>query len=120
MSNVNAELERLNREELQLGHDNIDLETHVSRLQGERRDLLANIERVTINYDNVVRELGHERRNMDSNNDWHTKLIITKNMFEYLEFLAKVRKQRVFSDMAQYCDFDRNCHLKLKNFSNVV
>jgi hypothetical protein len=53
-------------------------------LQGERRELLANIERVTINYDTVVRELGHERRNMDSNNDWHTKLIVTKNLFEYL------------------------------------
>jgi len=32
LNNVNNELERLNREELQMNHENIDMDTHIARL----------------------------------------------------------------------------------------
>jgi len=65
------------------------MEAHVVRLQNERRDLLANIERVTKKFDDAVQDLGRHRRNMDYDNDWHTKLIVTKNIFTGLELFAK-------------------------------
>jgi hypothetical protein len=120
IAQVNGELDQLNRQELELSRDNIDLETHIARLQAERRDLLAQIERLTVNYDTTTREMGHERRGQDNNNDWHTKLIVTKNLFEYLDMLCRLRKQKVFSDVRQYCEFDRSCHLKLRNFANAL
>jgi len=40
-----------------------------------------NIERITKKFDGAVQDLGKDRRNMDYDNDWHTKLIVTKNIF---------------------------------------
>ena len=57
------------------------MEAHVVRLQNERRDLLINIERITKKFDEAVQDLGKDRRYMDHDNDWHTKLIVTKNIF---------------------------------------
>jgi len=78
---VNNELERLNREHLQTNHENIDMETHVARLQAERRDLLANVERITIMFDNCVNDMTRDRRSQDDQNDWHTKQIVAKLVF---------------------------------------
>jgi len=96
---VNNELERLNRDQLQMNHENIDMESHVERLLAERRDLLANIQRITIVFDNCVHDLTQDRRNMDDSNDWHTKLIVTKVIFQTLELSIKDRKQKVFYEI---------------------
>lgn len=92
LSNVNVELERLNREELQINHENIDLEANVARLQQDRRELLSKIERLTLQFDGSVRELTHGKRNMDRDNQWHTKLIVTKNMHVALELMVRRRR----------------------------
>lgn len=67
---ANNELERLNRQHLGMNHENIDMETHIQRLQSERHELLRNLEQLTITYDDCVRDITRERRNMDAQNDW--------------------------------------------------
>jgi hypothetical protein len=68
LSDIHAattELEQLNREQLGHNHDNIDMETHVARLMAERHELLKNLEQLTITYDDCVRDITRERKNMD-------------------------------------------------------
>lgn len=120
LHNVNNELERLNRDELQYNHDNIEMEAHVVKLQNERRELMATIERITYKYDEVVKNLSRDRRNMDLDIDWHTKLIISKNLHAALEMFIKTRKQVVFNEILTYCRFDSLCHVKLRNLSTVL
>lgn len=81
---------------------------------------MANIERLTINMDDCARNLTRERREMDSNNDWHVKLIMSKVIYTQIEQFMKVRKQTVFRNIHEYSDFDRECHNKLRVFSNVL
>ena len=68
-----------------MNHENIDMETHIQRLQSERHELLRNLEQLTITYDDCVRDITRERRNMDAQNDWQTKLIVTKIIFEHIQ-----------------------------------
>lgn len=103
LNNVNNELERLNRDNLQFSKENIDMETHVARLQSERRDLIMHIEQLTQEFDFCVQDLTRERRDMDESNDWHTKLIVSKIIFSTLEIAIKNRKQVVFTETKQYC-----------------
>ena len=79
---ASTELEQLNREQLGHNHENIDMETHVARLMAERHELLKNLEQLTITYDDCVRDITRERKNMDVQNDWQTKLIVAKIIFE--------------------------------------
>jgi uncharacterized protein (DUF3084 family) len=116
---VNNELERLNRDQLQINNENIDMESHIERLQAEKRNLQANVQRITIVFDNAVHDLTKDRRSMDESNDWHTKLIVTKVIFQNLELSMQARKQKVFHEIHQYSDFDRECHNKLRNFAAV-
>ena len=58
------------------------METHVARLMAERHELLKNLEQLTITYDDCVRDITRERKNMDVQNDWQTKLIVAKIIFE--------------------------------------
>ena len=81
---------------------------------------MANIERLTINMDDCARNLTRERREMDSNNDWHVKLIMSKVIYTQIEQFMKVRKQTVFRNIHEYSDFDKECHNKLRVFSNVL
>jgi len=69
LNSVNLELDRLNHDSRNINHQNIDLESQVSRLQAERADILSNLERLTITYDDCVRDITRERRNMTSHND---------------------------------------------------
>jgi hypothetical protein len=82
--------------------------------------LLSNIERITKKFDLAVKDLGRDRRNMDGDNDWHTKLIVSKHLHATLEMFIKSRRQVVFNEMAKYCEFDSSCHYKLRNFANCI
>jgi len=92
LQNTNIEIERLNREELQLNHDNIDSESQLIRIQNERRELLSNIERITLRFDQAVQDMGRAKTNMDFDNDWQTKLIVSKRVLQTLEACIKVRR----------------------------
>jgi hypothetical protein len=57
---------------------------------------------------------------MDSQNDWQTKLIVTKIIFEHLSMFQRVRRQRALREIQEYVRFDKVCSDKLKSFSNTV
>lgn len=117
LSNVNIELDRLTREERVFNHDTIDLETNVARLQNERRDLLSKIERLTIRYDEVVRDITYSKRHMSRDNNWQLKLIVFKKFHVSLDIMLKKRKQATFFEISNYSVFDHKCHNKLKTLA---
>ena len=82
---VSNALELIGREEMQISHESEDLRAHINRLQMEKSDLLRNLENLTIEYDNCVRDITRDRQGMDSQNDWQTKLLITKIIFTNIE-----------------------------------
>lgn len=57
---------------------------------------------------------------MDSQNDWQTKLIVAKIIFEHLTLAQKMRGQNAFKELYDYVGFDKDCHQKLRTFSNVM
>lgn len=57
---------------------------------------------------------------MDAQNDWQTKLIVTKIIFEHISMFQKVRRQRAMKELQNYVHFDKVCHEKLKTFSNCL
>lgn len=117
---MSNELELIGREELQISHESEDLRAHINRLQMEKSDLLRNLENLTIEYDNCVRDITRDRQGMDSQNDWQTKLLITKIIFTNIELFQQARTQNAFTEMVEYARFDRNCHSKLSAFANVL
>lgn len=81
LNNVNSELDCILREENHLHHSSIDLETQISRLQTEKRELLDQIERLTILIDTTGRDFNLDRGERERTNDWHVKLIVSKVIF---------------------------------------
>lgn len=67
---ANNELEMLTRSETSLKQDNNEWSEQIRRLQDEKSELLRNLENLTIQYDNCVRVITGDRRNMDQSNDW--------------------------------------------------
>jgi hypothetical protein len=57
------------------------------------------LEQLTITYDDCVRDITRERRNMDSQNDWQTKLIVTKIIFEHLSMFQRVRRSKALKEL---------------------
>ena len=57
---------------------------------------------------------------MEAQNDWNTKIIVAKVIFENLYKFQKSRKQASFKDMAEYCEFDKDCHNKLRIFADKL
>ena len=53
---------------------------------------MTKIERLTFNYDSTARDLGTNKRHMDRDNAWHTKLIVTKNLHVGLDLMIKRKK----------------------------
>ena len=92
LTDVNNQIERINRDGLTNNHQNIDLEANVARLQQERREILKKIEGLTGQFDGTVRELNYGKRDIDRDNGWHTKLIVTKNMHVALDFMIRRRR----------------------------
>lgn len=62
---VSNELELIGREELQVDHESQDLRQLIGRLQNEKNDLLRQLEDLTIEYDNCVRDITRDRAGMD-------------------------------------------------------
>ena len=82
--------------------------------------ILSNLERLTITYDDCVRDITRERRNMTSHNDQHTKLIVAKIVFRNLEQCIRDRKKSSFKELVEYTKFDQDCHQKLKTLYMVI
>lgn len=57
---------------------------------------------------------------MDAQNDWQTKLIVTKIIFEHIQMFQKIRRQKALKELQEYVRFDKVCHDKLKAFSNTM
>ena len=96
------------------------MESHVARLMAERHELLKNLEKLTITYDDCVRDITRERKNMDAQNDWQTKLIVAKIIFENIQLCQRVRAQAAYKELTDYVGFDKACHQKLRSFSNAM
>jgi len=57
---------------------------------------------------------------MEAQNDWNTKIMVTKLMFENITKFQRSRKQSSFHEMAEYCHFDKDCHAKLRVFADKM
>lgn len=64
--------------------------------------------------------MSYGKRNMDRDNSWHTKLIVTKNMHVALELMVRRRKQVIYNELVNYSIFDGQCHQKLRNLANTL
>lgn len=115
----NLDLDRLNAQEHHLNRCNIDIDQENQRIQVERAELLKNLENLTRTFDDCVRDITRERRNMDRNNDRQTKLIVAKIIFQNLELFQSARKQVAFTDMHNYISFDKGCQKKLRDFGSA-
>lgn len=57
---------------------------------------------------------------MDQSNDWQTKVLLAKIIFNNLETFQRVRTQNAYTEMVEYSKFDGDCHQKLRSFANVI
>ena len=81
LNNANLEFDRLTAQEHHLNHCNIDIDQQNQRIQLERAELINNLQNLTTTFDDCVRDITRERKNMDRNNDRQTKLIVAKIIF---------------------------------------
>lgn len=57
---------------------------------------------------------------MNNHNDHHSKLLVSKVMFQHLEAMVTARKQHAMNEFFTYCRFDSKCHTTLKNFVGIL
>ena len=81
---------------------------------------MKDLEKLTISNDDFVREVGQQRQNVDHQNDWQTKLIVTKIMVHFLNVCTHNRKEDALKEMRLYSKFDSQCQKKLKAFSLIL
>ena len=62
-------------------HDKAELDRIITQLASERNDLLSKLEMLNRKYDECVREISHDRSEMESHNKKHAKLITAKIIF---------------------------------------
>ena len=64
----------------------------IERLMAERDDLQSKLENLNRTYDNCVFEISRERQQMTNHNAHHTKLLVSKVLFQLLESMVTERK----------------------------
>lgn len=74
-------MELSKREELmESGHVH-ELDRLLNQLHLERSELLSKLDNLTSKYDECVREITHDRREIEAHNRQHSKLVTAKLMF---------------------------------------
>lgn len=86
----------------------------------ERNDLLNQLELLNRKYDECVRDISHDRHEMEKHNKKHAKLIAGKVMFLMLDQLYINRFAHSIKKMQEYCEFDQKTHSKLGAFAKVL
>lgn len=81
---------------------------------------MKDLEKLTVSNDDFVREVGVQRKNVDYQNDWQTKLVVTKMLVHFLNVCTHNRKESALNEMRMYSKFDMLCQKKLKAFSLVL
>lgn len=76
--------------------DKGDLDRVISSLMRERSDLLARLDNLTRKYDECVREISYDRREMEAHNKHHAKLITAKIIFFELEKMKQRKVMEAF------------------------
>ena len=89
---ANNAVEQIKLEMMDLSSDKSELQKILSQLIVERNDLLSRLEHLTRKYDECVRDISHDRADMDRHNKQHAKLITAKIIFQQLEQIQKSRK----------------------------
>ena len=74
----------MGKKEVKVNHENIELDKFIQKLMVERSELIRNLDSLKRSFDECVHDLTRERRNVDGQNDWNSKLIVAKIVFEML------------------------------------
>ena len=77
-------MELVKREELHESGDVHELQRLLNQLHSERNDLLSRLDNLTHKYDECVREITMDRREIEVHNRKHSKLVTAKLMFQQL------------------------------------
>ena len=86
------------------------------KLQSERNSLINDLERLTIEYDALVRDITLEKHNLNEQNSNQRKLITAKVIFNNLTKFQEDRVQEAFKEVKIYSDFERVSFAKLNAF----
>ena len=89
---VQYEIEQTKLIEMNVQADKGDLDRVIQSLLQERNDLLYRLDNLTRKYDECVREISHDRAEMEAHNKHHAKLITAKIIFQELEVMQRNRK----------------------------
>ena len=74
---------------MEANSDKIELQQILNQLITDRNDLLARLDHLTRKYDECVREISHDRAEMEAHNKQHAKLITAKIIFQQLNQMHK-------------------------------
>jgi len=83
----------------------------------ERNDLMKKLEGLTQRYDEAVREISIQRRQMERNNQEHTNMIAAQIIFTELEKSMRNRKREGLQEIRYYMKFDHDIKEKLKGLA---
>lgn len=117
---VGNSIEKLKLELMADNAEKTDLQQLLTQLITERNDLLNKLDHLTMKYDECVREISHDRADMEAHNKQHAKLVTAKILFQQLEQIAKNKLKTGLEDIKSYCRFDMSCHTKLKSFAYIM
>lgn len=81
----------------------------MNNLISERNDLLRRLESLTFKYDDVVKEISTDRKEMEYHFRRHSKLGVAKIFYQVLEKGLMSRKFNAMREIMQYCYFDQKC-----------
>eukprot|EP00347_Sterkiella_histriomuscorum_P005910 403354803 len=117
---LNNTIEGLKQDLIIEGHEKGDLDRIVIKLQQERNDLLSKLDLLNRKYDECVREISHDRSEMEAHNRKHAKLITAKIMFQQLDLAHRNTFLYSIQKIKEYCDFDQKTHQKLGVFAKIL
>ena len=81
---LNTLINEESKSEYEINLQNIDIDTENMKLQAERNQLINDLERLTFEYDELVRDITKEKVNLNGQNSDHRKLITAKVIFNNL------------------------------------
>lgn len=81
---LNTLINEESKSEYEINLQNIDIDTENMKLQAERNQLINDLERLTFEYDELVRDITKEKVNLNGQNSDQRKLITAKVIFNNL------------------------------------
>ena len=89
-------------------------------MRTERLQLLSDIKRLTVEYDDCARDISKQQYKMDAENRRHAQNVSAKVLMNNLCLLESNLVINAFKDLKLYCTFDKNCQEKLTQFAVVA